>query len=179
MRLVLAAWLVARAAAAETWHAQNGSIEPGRLPGSFVIASNAAPGRYSEATVLADQPAPLPYQFAVTWRRLGPEAGRSMHVIVAGGVVLLKGGKILLYAYDDAAFASAGWQDVPGYAEHDEHRVVVVQDAQRVVVTVDGKPAATFALAVHRTTARVGVGMKSAPGLRSEIYVHDLAVTHQ
>ena len=40
----------------------------------------------------------LPYRFTVTWRRLGVEAGRSMHVLVAGGVVLIKAGAINFYA---------------------------------------------------------------------------------
>lgn len=180
-----AAWitvlLVARVSAADplAWRAQRGSAEPGRLPGSYLVASDAAPGRYSEATLLSASPVALPYRFSVTWRRLGPEAGRSMHVIVAGGVVLIKTGKIAFYAYDDAAFASGEWQDLPGYRAHDEHRVEVAQDARRVVVTIDGEPAATFALPVSRTMARVGVGMKAAPGLRSAIYVHDLDVTAQ
>ena len=93
-----------------------------------------------------------------------------------GGIVLIKSGHINFYAYDDAAFAARAWQPIAGHAVHDEHVVVVTQDAREVVVTIDGAPAGRYPLAVARPTAHVGVGMKAAPGHRSKIYLRGLAL---
>ncbi len=164
-------------AAAEPWRATRGSLEAiGN--GGYFLASDAAPGRYSEGELVSRDAIALPFRLEVTWRRLGPEAGRSMHVTVAGGVVLIKSGAVAFYAYDDAAFGSVPWRAVPGYATHDEHVVTVAQDGREVRVMLDGRPIARYALAVTRASAYVGVGMKAAPGLRSSIYVRSLAVAH-
>jgi hypothetical protein len=162
--------------AAVTWKATRGTAQPGRLAGSYTLASDAAPGRYSVGELITAGEVALPYRFTVTWRRTGVEAGRSMHVIVAGGIVLIKSGRINFYAYDDAAFASGAWQPLAGHAANDEHTVVVTQDAREVVVTIDGAVAGRYPLAVARPSAHVGVGMKAAPGHRSKIYLRALAV---
>lgn len=162
----------------DAWTAQRGEVEPGLAPGSYLISSDAAPGRYSEAAMMASSEIELPYQLDLHVRRLGPEAGRSVHVIVGGGIVLIKQNAILFYAYDDAAFAQQGWKPVTDYKANDDHAIRVRQDHRQVTVTLDGRPPVTFALPVSRTRARVGVGMKSAPGYRSQLLVHDLVVTH-
>ena len=158
------------------WVATRGRVEPGVALGSYVLTSDAAPGRYSEGALVTASPIALPFRFAITWRRIGPEAGRSMHVIVAGGVVLIKSGAITLYAYDDAAFSASGWTPLPGLLTTAEHSLVVTQDSHAVNVAIDGTAVATFALAVPQLSSVVGVGMKSAPGLRSAIYLRSLAV---
>lgn len=162
--------------AATSWKVTRGTVAPGAIAGSYLLASDAAPGRYSVGELISVDEIGLPYRFTVTWRRLGVEAGRSMHVLVAGGVVLIKAGAINLWAYDDAAFASAAWQPLAGHAAHDQHTVVIDQDARAVVVTIDGAPAARFPLTVARARAHVGVGMKAAPGARSKIYLRSLTV---
>lgn len=158
------------------WKVTRGTLAPGRDPRSFVLASDGAPGRYSEATMLTADEVTLPYRLAATWRRLGPEAGRSMHVFVAGGVVLIKSGAIAFYPNDDAGFAWAGWTPLPGHAAHAAHALVVRQDRRAVEVTLDGAVVARFSPPLGSDTAHVGFGMKSAPGLRSAIYLRDVAV---
>lgn len=161
---------------ATRWKVTRGTVAPGAIAGSYLLASDGAPGRYSVGELISVDEVALPYRFTVTWRRLGVEAGRSMHVLVAGGVVLIKAGAINFWAYDDAAFASAAWQPLAGHAAQNEHTVVVDQDAGAVVVTIDGAPAARFPLTVARARAHVGVGMKAAPGARSKIYLRSLIV---
>jgi hypothetical protein len=165
-----------RADGAVTWKATRGTAQRGRLPGSYVLASDAAPGRYSVGELITAEEVALPYRFTITWRRTGVEAGRSMHVMVAGGIVLIKSGRINFYAYDDAAFAVRTWEPIADHAAQAEHVVVVTQDAREVVVTIDGALAGRYPLAVARPTAHVGVGMKAAPGHRSKIYLRALAV---
>lgn len=159
-----------------TWRATRGTVARGRLPGSLILASDGAPGRYSVGELISAEEIALPYRVTVTWRRLGGEGGRSMHVLVAGGVVLIKAGRINFYAYDDAAFAAVDWQPLAAASAQDEHTVVVTQDARAVVVEVDGAPAARYPVTVRRARAHVGVGMKAAPGHRSKLYLRALAV---
>ena len=168
---------LAGAANASPWRASRGTLESGRLEGSYLLTSDAAPGRYSEASMISTEPVALPYTVAATWRRLGPEAGRSMHVLVVGGVVLIKSGAIALYAYDDAAFSLGDWRPLAAQTQA-EHVVSVHQDHQRVTVSIDGAEVAHYDLAVARETAHVGFGMKSAPGLRSAIYVRAISLAH-
>lgn len=163
---------------ASPWKATRGSLEPGRVAGSFLLSSDAAPGRYSEAAMITAEPVALPYTLEATWRRLGPEAGRSMHVLVAGGVVLIKSGAIAFYAYDDTAFAQGDWRPLPGHQAHAEHVIAVQQDPHRVIVKLDGAEVARYDLEVARTTANIGFGMKAAPGLRSSIFVRAIAIAH-
>jgi hypothetical protein len=159
-----------------TWKATRGTVARGRLPGSFMLASDAVPGRYSTGELISVEEVPLPYRFTITWRRTGVEAGRSMHVLVVGGIVLIKHGAINFYPYDDAAFSSTEWQPLPGHRAHAEQQVVVVQDARAVTVSIDGREVARYPLAVTRPAAHVGVGMKAAPGHRSKLYLKTLVV---
>ncbi len=174
-RALVVVCALAEAASASPWRAARGTLEPGRLEGSYLLSSDAAPGRYSEATMIATDPVALPYTVTATWRRLGPEAGRSMHVLVGGGIVLIKSKSIAFYAYDDAAFAQGDWRPIAAET-HAEHVVSVHQDANRVTVNVDGSEVAHYDLAVARDTVHVGFGMKSAPGLRSAIYVRAISI---
>ena len=178
MKALVALCLFTGIATADTWKTTRGTLEPGRAPNSFFLTSDGAPGRYSEAGMITAEPIALPYSISATWRRVGPEAGRSMHVFVAGGVVLIKAGAIAFYAYDDAAFAQGDWKDIPGHLAQAEHVVKVTQDAKTVLVFLDGTEVAHYDLAVARTTASIGFGMKSAPGYRSAIYLRNITVTH-
>lgn len=158
------------------WEANRGTLQPGRIAGSFVLGTDASPGRFSEALALASAEVDLPYRLDVTWRRLGPEAGRSLHVQVVGGVVLIRTGMVGLYAYDEAAFAASGWTPVPSLRSHARHRVTVTQDAHAVAVAVDGVAVARWPLAAARPRGRVGVGGKGARGYRSRIFVEAVTV---
>ena len=178
MRALLVLAVLASTARADVWKTTRGTLAPGRLAGSFVLSSDGAPGRYSEAGMITTEPVALPYSISASWRRLGPEAGRSMHVLVAGGVVLIKAGAIAFYAYDDTAFAQGDWKDLTGLLAQDEHVIKVTQDKQRVTVFVDGREAAHYDLSVARSDAHVGFGMKSAPGYRSAIYLRDIMIAH-
>ncbi len=175
-RTLLVIAVLATTANASPWKPQRGTLEPGRAPGSFVLTSDAAPGRYSEAAMITTEPVALPYTLSATWRRLGPEAGRSMHVFVAGGVVLIKTGAIAFYAYDDASFAQGDWKPIVGHTVKSEHAIEVHQDAHRVTVAMDGAEVARYDLEVVRPNAHVGFGMKAAPSMRSAIFVRDIVV---
>ncbi len=159
-----------------TWKATRGALEPGKIANSFVLTTEAAPGRFSDGEVMAVEPVAIPYRLDVTWRRLGPEGGRSMHVTVADAVVLIKTGKLGLYAFDEAAFAALGWTPLPGFDANAEHQVAVTQTKTEIIVAIDGREVKRFALAVARDSIRPGVGMKGATGYRSAIYVRSLAV---
>ncbi len=176
MRALLVIAALASVVNASPWKTTRGTLAPARAPGSFVLTTDAAPGRYSEAGMIASEPVALPYTLSATWRRLGPEAGRSMHVLVADGVVLIKTGAIAFYAYDDASFAQGDWKPIAGNTIGAEHAISVHQDAQRVTVTIDGALVATYDLPVARRTANVGFGMKGAPSMRSSILVRDITV---
>ena len=178
MKALVALCLLAGAAHADVWKATRGSLAPGLAHGSFVLSSDGAPGRYSEAGMITVEPVALPYTIEASWRRLGPEAGRSMHVLVAGGVVLIKNGAIAFYAYDATAFAQGDWKPLAGHQAQAEHAVKVTQDKQRVAVFLDGAQVAQYDLPVARDTAHVGFGMKSAPGYRSAIYLRGVRVGH-
>ena len=160
-----------------TWDLARGALQPSLAAGGFLLATDASPSRFSDGELVASEPVALPYRLDVTWRRLGPEAGRSLHVAVIGGVVLIKTGAVAFYAFDEARFAADGWTPVPGLRTHDEHRVSVVQDVRTVALTVDGAEVKRFAFAAARGQGRVGVGFKGASGNRSRLFVRALAVS--
>lgn len=178
--VVLAMLGAATAAGADApaggWRLTQGTLAPGREPGSFLLASDAAPGRYSVGEMISREPVAVPFRFSLRWRRLGPEAGRSLHVLVGGGVVLIRSGKVSYYAYDDTAYGDGAWTALPGHRAQDEQSIEVAQDAREVVVTIDGRVAARYPQVIARASTHIGVGMKSAPGFRSKIYVRDLDV---
>lgn len=176
MRALLVLAVFGSVASASPWKVTRGTLETGRTPGSFMLTSDAAPGRYSEAGMITAEPVALPYTISATWRRLGPEAGRSMHVLVAGGVVLIKTGAIAFYAYDDVSFAQGDWKPIAAHTVKSEHAISVHQDAHRVTVTIDGADVARYDLEVARANANVGFGFKAAPSMRSAILVRDIAV---
>ena len=176
IRALLLIAVLASPADASPWKTTRGTLEAGRAPGSFVLTSDAAPGRYSEAGMITVAPVALPFTLTATWRRLGPEAGRSMHVLVAGGVVLIKTGAIAFYAYDDASFAQGDWKPVAATPVASEQTVVVHQDAHHVTVSLDGTHVATYDLEVARPNAPIGFGMKAAPSMRSAILVREIGV---
>lgn len=157
------------------WVATRGAVEPG-VSVQYLLATDAAPGRNSDGALMTSTPVALPYRLSCTWRRLGPEAGRSMHVFIAGGTVLVKSGAVLLYAFDDASFANQAWTPVPGMLTTQQHAIAVTQTRASVTVEIDGTVVATYALHVALASTPVGFGMKGAPALRSEIYLDKLAV---
>lgn len=165
------------AALVVTWIATRGALEPGRVAGSFWLTTNAVPGRFSDGEVMSQEEVALPYRLDVRWRRIGPEGGRSLHVTVAGAVVLVQSGRVALYTYDEAALTARGWTDVPSLATHAEHAVSVTQDAREVAVAIDGREVLRQPVPVTRPRTQVGVGMKGASGFRSSLYVRSIAVT--
>jgi len=164
------------AALAMAWVATRGAMEPGRMPGSFWLATEAVPGRFSNGEVMSTEAVELPYRIDVVWRRIGPEGGRSMHVTVAGAVILVQTGRVGVYAFDEVALEARGWTPVPALRTHDEHMVSVIQDAREVTILVEGKEVARYPVVVTRPSTKVGVGMKGAKGFRSTIYVRSIAV---
>jgi hypothetical protein len=159
-----------------TWIATRGAMEPGRTPGSFWLTTEAVPGRFSNGEVMSTEPVELPYRIDVRWRRIGPEGGRSMHVTVAGAVILIQSGRVGVYAFDEVALEAQGWTPVPELRTHDEHTISVIQDAREVTILVEGKEVARYPVVVTRRSTKVGVGMKGAKGYRSRIYVRSIAV---
>lgn len=180
MRLVaLAALLISTAASADPirWSARAGSMQAGARPGSWIVTTDANPGRFSAGEVIADREVALPCRVDVRWQRLGPEGGRSMHVVVAGGVLLVRTGMIALYTYDEVKLAKDGWTAIPALDTQREHGLSVVQTREELRVSLEGKEVARFALPVAREKALVGVGMKGASGFRSTVYLRALSVT--
>ena len=159
-----------------TWTATRGSVQPGLLPGSLVLATDAAPGRYSEGSVAAPLPVSIPFQLDATLRRLGPEAGRSLHLGILGGIVLIKTGAVSLWGFSDSKYNFEGWSPLPGMRTNDEHRFTVLQDERTVVLSVDGVEVKRFSLVAARKRGPVGIGFKGASGLRSRLYVRSLSV---
>ncbi|MBK9032858.1 MAG: hypothetical protein IPL61_16565 [Myxococcales bacterium] len=163
-------------ALALTWVVTRGAMEPGRTPGSFWVTTEPVPGRFTNGEVMSTTAVRLPYRLDVRWRRIGPEGGRSLHVIIAGGIVLVQSGQLALYAYDEAALVARGWTAVPTLATHAEHAIGVEQDLQEVRVFVDGAVVLRQPLVAGRATTKVGVGLKGAGGYRSSLYVGAIAV---
>lgn len=164
-------------ALAMTWVATRGALEPGRAPGSFWVTTAPVPGRFTSGDAMSTADVHLPFQLDVRWRRLGPDAGRSLHVIIAGGVLLVQSGQVALYTYDEAALAARGWTAVPGLDTHREHVVGVHQDAREVRVSIDGVEVLRQPLITARAATKVGVGLKGAGGYRSALLVTSIAVT--
>lgn len=157
------------------WEAyRGGGYQP--IGDGGVLTTDGAPGRFSDGEVRGSTRVRIPYQLDVTWRRLGPETGRSMHVLVADGVLLVRDHKISLYAYDESAFAALGWTQVPGLRAHELQHLTVTQDRREVRVEHGGAVVARFALPVTRDEAEVGLGFKGAGGFRSRMHVHAYGV---
>lgn len=160
----------------DDWTVIRGTIQAGRGCGRYVLATDAAAARFSSVEVTWRAEVTLPYQARVSWRRLGPEGGRSLSVVILGAVVLIKDGAVALYPWDEAAFAAHGWEPVDGLRTHDEHAVEVTQTSTEVVVRLDGAVVASWALAVSNARGRVGLAAKGASGHRSKVSIRDFAV---
>ncbi len=174
--LLCACPLAARADAPPGWTVARGTLQQGLAPGSFILFTDASPSRFSDGELVSPDLVTLPLELEVTLRRLGPEAGRSLHLGVVGGVVLFKGGAFSLWAYNDPHYSLEGWIPVPGFRAHDEHRVRVVQTRSEVTVILDGVELKRYLMSAGRPRGRVGVGFKGASGNRSALFVQRLSV---
>ena len=174
--LLCACPLAARADAPPGWTVARGTLQQGLAPGSFILFTDASPSRFSDGELVSPDLVRLPLELEVTRRRLGPEAGRSLHLGVVGGVVLFKGGAFSLWAYNDPHYSLEGWIPVPGFRAHDEHRVRVVQTRREVTVILDGVELKRYLMSAGRPRGRVGVGFKGASGNRSALFVQRLSV---
>ena len=74
---------------AALWEARQGSLEP--LPDcrGFVATSDANVDIYSKAFFALRQPAHVPYEVSLTWRRLGPEVQKPLELWMSGVALLL------------------------------------------------------------------------------------------
>jgi hypothetical protein len=174
--LACAVALPARADAPPGWTVARGSLQQGKEDGSFILFTDASPSRFSDGELVSPGVLALPLELDVTVRRLGPEAGRSLHFGVVGGVVLIKGGALSLWAYNDPHFSLEGWIPVPGLRTHDEHRVRVVQTQSEVTVFLDGVELRRYRMSAGRPRGRVAIGFKGASGNRSSLLVRRLSV---
>ena len=165
----------ARAEAPPGWTVARGSLQRGQEPGSFLLFTDASPSRFSDGELVSPSLLKLPLELEVTLRRLGPEAGRSLHLGVLGGVVLLKSGALSLWSFNDANVSLEGWIPVPGLRTHDEHRVRVVQTSSEVVISIDGAEVKRYRMSPGRSRGRVGVGFKGASGSRSMLRISRLS----
>ncbi len=161
---------------ADEWLALRGTLQPGRACGSYLLTTDGSASRFSSGEVGWREPVELPYQLSVTLRRIGAEAGRSLSIVVLGGVILIKDGAIGFYAWDEGAFAAAGWQPVADLHTHDEHTVRVAQSAAAITVQIDGAEVASWSFAQARTRGRVGLAFKGATGHRSRLAFRGFAV---
>jgi hypothetical protein len=153
-----------------------GTLQQVQQPGGFILFTDASPSRFSDGELVSPDLLGLPLELDVTVRRLGPEAGRSLHFGVVGGVVLLKGGALSLWAYNDPNSSLEGWIPVPGLRTHDEHRVRVVQTTAEVTVFLDEVELKRYRMSSGRTRGRVAIGFKGASGNRSALHVQRLSV---
>lgn len=152
-----------------------GSLQQGQEPGSFLLFTDASPSRFSDGELVSPSLLKLPLELDVTLRRIGPEAGRSLHLGVLGGVVLLKGGALSLWSFNDPNVSLEGWIPMPGLRTHDEHRVRVVQTTSEVIISLDGAEVKRYRMSPGRTRGRVGVGFKGASGNRSMLRISRLS----
>jgi hypothetical protein len=175
---LIAALLLALAPEKIAWELARGSLQRGLLPSSFVLATDASPSRFSDGEMVSSRNVALPYRLEVAWRRLGPESGRSLHVSVVGGIVLVKSGAVALWSFSDTSrFAKEGWTRVPGMRTNDAHAIAVEQDQRTISVSIDGVLIKQFGMRAARGEGRVGVGLKGASGHRTRLYVRSLEVT--
>jgi hypothetical protein len=101
----------------DDWEVRQGDLQPGRACGSYVAASNDATIAYSFGQVRWRRPVAIPYQVAVTWRRLGADT-QSIELELIDAVVLFTDDKVALWI-DDPSFALDGWHPLPGYRTRD------------------------------------------------------------
>ena len=58
------------------WDVSRGSLRPAGACGAYLAATDATPGSFSYLELLYRKPLHAPLDVEVTWRRIGPEAGK-------------------------------------------------------------------------------------------------------
>jgi hypothetical protein len=114
----------------------------------------------------------LPVTVDVTWRRLDSD-GRSIEIEMFGGSLLFREGAWGAYINDDAAFR---WVELPSLKLGIPFAVHLVQYADRIEVSIDGRPLPAIRYAAPYRTGSFGIAAKSSPGVRSRIELQKLIV---
>ena len=160
-----------RAESATPWNVVCGTLVPRDEPGAFLAATDASLNAFSYGQILLREPTRAPFTFGATLRRLGPDS-RSLELLVPGAVVLVKDGAVALWAQGgDVRFSHDGWRPRAGLRTHDEHRLVVRQEARRVSLAIDGEEAAQWELEAPPDGGPVGIGFKGPRAYRSFVSV--------
>jgi hypothetical protein len=163
-----------RAEAVPPWNVVRGTLVPRDEPGAFLAATDASLTAFSYGQILLREPTRAPFTFGATLRRLGPDS-RSLEVLVPGAVVLVKDGAVALWAQGgDVRFSHDGWRPRPGLRTHDEHRLVVHQEARHVSLSIDGEEASRWELTAPPNGGPVGIGFKGPRAYRSFISVREV-----
>lgn len=162
------------AASIDGWRVQRGSLAPGLACGSFIGTTDAWNGPFSRGEYLRDEPVSVPLAVQVTWQRLGPDADRTMIVILRGGFLLLKPGAYGFYPFSESAFQ---WHPLAGFSTHRETTVRVEQREQAISFSIDGVRAGVIPFAAPRGPGSIGIGFKGERGYRSRMRFRDFSVT--
>jgi hypothetical protein len=157
------------------WNVVRGSVRALPACGAYLALTDADSGVFSYVDLLYGKPMRAPLDMEVTWRRLGPETGRALELRVLGAMLLLRDGEYGLYTWNEATFE---FRPLPGYREHDEHRVSVHQTATTVTFSLDGRVIDSWPL-VSTGEGPVGVAAKGATGYRSAFVFHDFHARSQ
>jgi hypothetical protein len=157
------------------WTVRQGSFAPGAGRCEWLLATNAGNTRFSYGEARLVRDIPVPFDFEVTWRRLGPEQ-KPLELHVPGAILLVADGRYGLYV-DEPSFAKDGWHDLPGFSVHARSTVRVRREKRGVILWVDGRE-------IHRwqvlpevdRAAHVAVGFKGAGTYRSRLWLADVTV---
>jgi hypothetical protein len=158
------------------FHAVMGTLERRPGCGGFLGATDGSMMAYSYGLFRSDEEHALPLTVSARLERLGPDVA-TLEVMVVGAGVLLGDGQVGLYVpSDDVGFA---WTPLPAYRPHDDHRIVVRQTADQVVLEIDGARVMAWSFRAPAARAAVSLGFKGARGYRSWALFGDVRVESQ
>jgi hypothetical protein len=163
------------AASLADWTVVRGSLRATPQCGSYVAFTDGDSGVFSYGDFIFAKRVRAPLEVEVSWRRLGPETSRSLELRGLGALILVRDGEYGLYEWNEAAFE---WKPLPGYREHDEHRVLLRQTETTISFFLDGRAVDSWQLAA-RGDGHVGVAAKGATGYRSAFSFRDFRVSSQ
>jgi hypothetical protein len=145
------------------WEIVRGTLTDAGACGAYLGATDGGNGSFSYGDFLYRRPMHPPLDVEVTWRRVGPESGKSLELRLLGALILLRDDEYGLYVWNEASFE---WRKLPGYKVHEEHRISAHQTATTLSFSVDGKPVDSWRLDMGGEH-RIGVAAKGARGYRS------------
>ena len=157
------------------WSIVRGSLHALPGCGAYLGYTDAGSGVFSYADFVYRKPVRAPLDVEVTWRRLGPETGRTLELRGLGALLLVRDREYGLYTWNEATFE---FRPLPGYREHDEHRVAIHQTTTTLTFLLDGRVVDSWPL-VAMGEGTVGVAAKGAIAYRSAFAFRDFRASSQ